>query len=97
MSLIQLRVNRISYKALELTNGVFFNDILEEGAHVWLKRYKEDSKKIIDGFFQSALNRAPSKAEENIMLEILGSDPKPEQLQDVFWAVLLSPEFQFVN
>jgi len=84
-------------QALELTNGVFFNDILEEGAHAWLKRYKEDSKKIIDGLFQSALNRAPSKAEENIMLEILGSDPKPEQLQDVFWAVLLSPEFQFVN
>jgi len=84
-------------QALELTNGAFFNDILEEGAHAWLKRYKKDSKKIIDSLFQSALNRTPSKAEENIMLKILGEDPKPEQLQDVFWAVLLSPEFQFVN
>ncbi|MFC4722277.1 DUF1549 domain-containing protein [Geojedonia litorea] len=84
-------------QALELTNGAFFNEILEEGAQVWLKNYGEDPNVIVNNLYNKALGRQPSKLEKAAMLDVLGSKPKKEQLQDVFWAVLMSPEFQFIN
>lgn len=84
-------------QALELTNGEFFNSILEEGAQSWLKQYGKDSNIIVENLYQKALNRTPSKDEKEIMLNVLGETPKQEQIQDVFWAVLMSPEFQFIN
>ncbi|AUS06294.1 hypothetical protein C1A40_12935 [Tamlana carrageenivorans] len=84
-------------QALELTNGVFFNEILDEGAQAWLKKYKDDSNVIVHNLYNKALGRQPSKLEKMAMLEVLGSEPKKEELQDAFWAVLMSPEFQFIN
>ncbi len=84
-------------QALELTNGEFFNGILEEGAQSWLKKYGEDSSTIVDNLYAKALNRQPSNEEKTIMLNVLGEAPEHDQLQDVFWAVLMSPEFQFIN
>jgi hypothetical protein len=84
-------------QALELTNGSFFNDILEEGAEVWLKEYGGDSNLIVNNLYNKALGRQPSRLEKTVMLDVLGLKPKKEQLQDVFWAVLMSPEFQFIN
>jgi len=84
-------------QALELTNGEFFNSILEEGAQSWLIKYGEDSSVIVDDLYEQALNRQPSNEEKTMMLNVLGNVPKQEQLQDVFWAVLMSPEFQFIN
>ncbi|MCF7561550.1 DUF1553 domain-containing protein [Sabulilitoribacter multivorans] len=84
-------------QALELTNGEFFYGILEEGAQSWLKNYGDDSRAIVKNLYQKALNREPSNEEKTIMLNVLGKNPKQEQLQDVFWAVLMSPEFQFIN
>ncbi|WP_298338826.1 DUF1553 domain-containing protein [uncultured Algibacter sp.] len=84
-------------QALELTNGEFFNGILEEGAQSWLIKYGEDSSAIVDDLYEQALNRQPSNEEKTMMLNVLGNVPKQEQLQDAFWAVLMSPEFQFIN
>ncbi|SFD27509.1 DUF1549 domain-containing protein [Algibacter pectinivorans] len=84
-------------QALELTNGEFFNGVLEEGAQSWLKKYGDDSDTIVINLYNKALNREPSNEEKTMILNILGEHPKQEQLQDVFWSVLMSPEFQFIN
>jgi hypothetical protein len=84
-------------QALELTNGEFFNSILEEGAQSWLKNYGADSSAIVNDLYEKALNRKPSNEEKTILESVLGDAPNQEQLQDVFWAVLMSPEFQFIN
>ena len=84
-------------QALELTNGAFFSGILEEGAASWLDTYGQDSKVIVENLYSKALNREPSKDEWEIMFDVLGDAPEQEQVQDVFWAVLMSPEFQFIN
>jgi len=84
-------------QALELTNGEFFNGVLGEGATIWLEKYGNDSEKIIDNLYPMALGRNPSKEEKDILMNALGSKPQKEQLQDVFWSILISPEFQFIN
>ena len=84
-------------QALELTNGEFFNNVLEEGASIWLERYGGDSEKIVEELYQKSLGREASDQEKKIMISVLGSEPKKEALQDLFWSTLISPEFQFIN
>ncbi len=84
-------------QALELTNGGFFNGILKQGAKKWLNTYGNDSRLIVDTLYQELLGRAPSKEEQNIVMASLGEQPSTAQVQDVFWSVLMSPEFQFIN
>ena len=59
-------------QALELSNGEFFNEVLEEGAILWLERYGSDSKKIVEHLYQKSLGRKPSDAEREILMAVLG-------------------------
>jgi uncharacterized membrane protein/mono/diheme cytochrome c family protein len=83
-------------QALELTNGSYFNSVLEVGANEWLSKYDEDSEKIVDTLYRQALGRMPSTKEKKIMLHALGEEPNIKAVQDLFWATLLLPEFQFI-
>ena len=84
-------------QALELTNGEFFNKVLDEGADIWLKRYSGNGEKIIDELYQKSMGREPTDQEKKIMITVLGKEPKKEALQDLFWSTLILPEFQFIN
>ncbi|WP_149273109.1 DUF1549 domain-containing protein [Pareuzebyella sediminis] len=84
-------------QALELTNGEFFNGVLEEGAALWLDRYKHDSQEIVINLYQKSLGRNPSEGEKELLLGVLGDNPQKESLQDIFWSTLILPEFQFIN
>ena len=84
-------------QALELTNGEFFNGVLEEGATLWIERYGNDSQKIVDNLYEKSLGRKPSEAEREVLLGVLGAKPRKEDVQDIFWSTLILPEFQFIN
>ena len=83
-------------QALELTNGDYFNSVLAEGAHSWLKQYGANGDEIVTAFYEKSLGRSPSKKEHKLMLDALGGEPQAETLQDLFWATLNLPEFQFI-
>lgn len=84
-------------QALELTNGKFFNGVLEDGATLWMERYGNNSQKIVEQLYQKLLGRKPSEKEQEILLSVLGDKPQVEDVQDVFWSTLILPEFQFIN
>ena len=83
-------------QALELTNGIYFNTVLEEGATHWLAKYEQNPEKIVDTLYREALGRMPTNEEKSIMLRSLGRVPDKESVHDLFWATLLLPEFQFI-
>lgn len=83
-------------QALELTNGNYFNTVLEEGAKSWLLKYSQNSEELVDTLYGRALGRKPTKKERKIMLAALGDEPNKEVVQDLFWATVLLPEFQFI-
>lgn len=83
-------------QALELTNGEFFNGVLEEGAGLWLEQYG-DGDGIVDNLYWRTLGRDPSKKEKELLLGVLGDRPKKEDVQDVFWSAVTLTEFQFIN
>ena len=84
-------------QALELTNGEFFNGILEEGASLWMERYGNDSQQIVEQLYQKSFGRKPSDGERDILISALGDQPEKEDLQDIFWSTLILPEFQFID
>ncbi|MEM9326887.1 MAG: DUF1549 domain-containing protein [Bacteroidota bacterium] len=84
-------------QALELTNGEFFNQVLEEGSHRWLQEYAADPQRIANELYLRCLGRRPSSAENEVILSALGDKPEAGAVQDLFWATLLLPEFQFIN
>jgi uncharacterized membrane protein/mono/diheme cytochrome c family protein len=83
-------------QALELTNGAYFNQVLAEGALQWIDSYDADAEKIAISLYQKSLGRAPNKRELETLADALGEKPDQQSVQDVIWATVLLPEFQFI-
>jgi mono/diheme cytochrome c family protein len=82
-------------QALELTNGEQLNNTLKEGAVKWKEKYRAGDI-IVHEVYRQLLGRDPQQSEYKVALAALGEDPEPEAIQDLFWAVLLLPEFQLI-
>ncbi|GAA4438287.1 hypothetical protein GCM10023091_18710 [Ravibacter arvi] len=82
-------------QALELTNGTTFYETLKRGAKDWKKRYPS-SKGLVTGLYLNAYGRQPTGEELAIASKILGDVPDENGIQDLVWAIALSPEFQLI-
>jgi uncharacterized membrane protein/mono/diheme cytochrome c family protein len=82
-------------QALELTNGERLTQVLARGAKYWKAQFKTRDI-IIRVLFSKALGRLPNKSEMTAAQSTMDENPSVEQIQDLFWAVLLLPEFQLI-
>jgi uncharacterized membrane protein/mono/diheme cytochrome c family protein len=82
-------------QALELTNGERFNSMLRKGAENWKFKYKSGDL-IIKEVYKQALGREVKANEFKVAKKILGDKPETDSIQDLFWAVMLLPEFQII-
>jgi uncharacterized membrane protein len=82
-------------QALELTNGEKLNSALKNGAEKWRNQYSSTDV-LTQNLYIQALNRKPTPKELQIAKQALGQNPELSQIQDLFWAVLLLPEFQLI-
>ena len=81
-------------QAMEFTNGIAFNDVLEKGSSSWLSLH-ESSSELVDQLFQQALSRKPSQKEKDFAVEMIESS-QDEGVKDLLWSILLLPEFQLI-
>jgi hypothetical protein len=79
-----------------LTNGERLNTALNNGAKLWKENYPS-SESLTLNLYRKALNRNPNPKELEIAKKALGIKPNTDQIQDLFWAVLLLPEFQLIQ
>ncbi len=82
-------------QALELTNGLKFNETIKRGAKEWQTKYPS-SDTLVTKLYWSALGRAPAAKELSTAQKILGPKPSVESIQDLVWAIALIPEFQLI-
>ena len=82
-------------QALELTNGDRFNSVIKKGAENWKQKYKT-SDVIIKEIYKRALGREALPQEYKIANKLLGGNPDTNAIQDLFWAIMLLPEFQII-
>ena len=82
-------------QALELTNGSKFTSTLKTGAKKWRTLYPT-SGALVTTLYQKAYGRPPQAQELAVAQKILGPKPSEESIEDLVWAVTLSPEFQLI-
>jgi hypothetical protein len=85
-------------QALDLSNSAILADVLDRGASHLIDRFRgKDSEEIIEWMFQAALSRSPSEDERTAGIQLLGSTPTPESIEDLVWIVIMLPEFQIIR
>ena len=82
-------------QALELTNGDRFNSMITKGAVIWKDKYITGDQ-IIKEIYQQALGRTATTTEYTIAKKLLGDNPTTNAIEDLFWIILLLPEFQII-
>ncbi|MGK6350043.1 DUF1549 domain-containing protein [Parapedobacter sp. DT-150] len=83
-------------QAMELTNGTLLNETLAKGASNWVTTYKS-SDELIHAVYRQSLGREPTDKERRAAQGLLGDTVQEAQVQDLLWAVVLLPEFQFID
>ncbi len=82
-------------QALELTNGTRFYETLKRGATEWKNQYPTWDT-LLTALYKNAYGRPPLPEEITTAKKILGQEPNEEDIQDLVWALALSPEFQLI-
>jgi mono/diheme cytochrome c family protein len=84
-------------EALEITNGAFLDEALKAGAKAQCERSRNGTRLIVQRIYREFLGRACSDKElAGLEAKLGGAKTTPEAVQDLLWAILVSPEFQII-
>ncbi len=83
-------------EAIHLANGQILADIIRSGA-ARLMRKRKTTPDWLRQIVLYALGREPSRAEQAMAREMVSGDQPEQGMQDLLWALFMSPEFQFVR
>jgi hypothetical protein len=83
-------------EALELTNGETLDDILKRGAQKLIAANPDGKGKLVKNVYAEALGRSPTRAELQSALELVGAPAQATGVEDLLWAITMSPEFQLI-
>jgi hypothetical protein len=83
--------------ALDLNNGQVLADLLARGATKLAKERGGSSETLVKWLCSYAFSRPPSRSELAVATGALGPKPTEQGVQDLLWAVVMTPEFQIVR
>ena len=84
-------------EAIDLSNGAVLAQALARGGQHLRNQFGADRDGLVRHVCRSAWSREPLPAERSAMLELLSAEPVSEEIEDVLWAVLMTPEFLLVR
>lgn len=84
-------------EAIDLANGQTLAEAIQRGAKQRLADPGASPKDLMAWLCNYALSREPTPNELQLAEEFLGSDPTQHSVEDLFWSVLMLPEFQLVR
>ncbi len=96
--IVTARPNDLStLEALDLSAGKRLSDLVALGAKTIAQRQKLSPEALTDWLFLYALSRPPQPLEREAALELLGSSPSVQKIEDLLWTVCMLPEFQLIR
>ncbi|MFN9720004.1 MAG: DUF1549 domain-containing protein [Planctomycetota bacterium] len=84
-------------EAVDLSNGATLAGYLATGGRKLAESWSGRREALVEYVFQFALSRQPTESEVAAILEAFGEEPTPQEIEDLLWAVLMSPEFFLVR
>lgn len=83
-------------ESLELLSDGNLARMVAAGARFWSARDWSDKEAGLDAMFMDSLGRAASSSERSLFLQHISAPPKREEIEDLIWILLVSPEFQLL-
>lgn len=84
-------------QALELTNGQTLARVLRQAAVQLLASAPQQTPRdLVTRLYQRGLGRTPTPAELDLATELLPAPPRPADVEDVVWSLVMLPEFQII-
>jgi hypothetical protein len=85
-------------QALELLNGPELHDMIYKNSLFTDAAARKDARQAVDRLYRATLSRPATAAEKNAGRSyVQGADSPAEALKDVLWALVCSPEFQYIK
>ncbi len=85
-------------QSLELLNGKELHEMIYGNALFADATGKQDARRLVDRLYRAVLSRPASVNEKNTGRAFLQSaESQDEALQDMVWALVCSPEFQYIK
>jgi hypothetical protein len=96
--IVSMRPNDLTtLEAIDLANGQTLADALRKGASKLASEKWAAPDALTTHLYRHALSRDPTAGELTSAREVLGTQPTPQSIEDVLWAICMMPEFQFVR
>jgi Protein of unknown function (DUF1549)/Protein of unknown function (DUF1553) len=85
-------------QALELVNGHELHEMIYSSASFADMSKRPDPRRLVDQLYRAALSRPATAAEKNAgRAFIAAAESNDEALKDMLWALVCSPEFQYIK
>jgi hypothetical protein len=84
-------------EAMDLNNGSVLAQLLEKGAAKLLVTHASNPSGMIDMLYWRSLSRAPTPEEKALAVEVLGTAPTSETIQELLGTIFMLPEFQLIR
>ncbi len=84
-------------EAIDLSNGSTLAGFLSHGATTLKAQWQSDRDGLIQHVCRFAWSRSPSTEEAVALQEMLSPDPTVQEIEDLLWAVVMTPEFLLIR
>ncbi|NQV26593.1 MAG: DUF1549 domain-containing protein [Rhodopirellula sp.] len=84
-------------EAIDLSNNESVMQALTKGGQLLASRDWSNKDQLIGYLFASTLTRHPSGSESSAAREALSEHATPEQIEDLLWALCMTPEFLLIR
>jgi hypothetical protein len=84
-------------EAIDLANGETLAAAVEKGAKKLVDSSASSTAELVRRVYLAGLSRPPSEEEAAAAVQMLGTEPTAESIEDLLWAILMLPEFQLVR
>lgn len=96
--IVSMRPNELTtLEAIDLSNGQTLATALDQGARSLLEKDFATTPELVNWVYCYALSRPPTETELATTVAALGDEPTRENVADLLWAILMQPEFFYVN
>ncbi|MFN0125892.1 MAG: DUF1549 domain-containing protein [Verrucomicrobiales bacterium] len=94
--IVSMRPNDLTtLEAIDLSNGQILADLLARGAQRLASLPWADGQALVRHVYLSTLSRPPSPQELALLSPTLAPPVAAQAVEDVLWAICMTPEFQF--
>ena len=84
-------------EAIDLSNNATVAQALARGGQRLADQDWQSPDDLINHLFASTLTRLPGESEQTTVRQILSDHPTSEQIEDLLWALCMTPEFLLIR